>query len=57
MGVLDTTKEKLTARFSEWIKVADDKSKWTIEDFPQGVFQEEVDGHCWKYGRGNIWNR
>ena len=29
MGVLDATKEKLTARFSEWIKVEDDKSKVT----------------------------
>ena len=35
---------------NEWIKVVDEKSTLTIEDFPYqtGVQKEEINGHCWK---------
>lgn len=50
MGVLDVTKEKLIAKYSDWIKVEDNKSRWTIEDFPyvSGVDEEKTNPHCWR---------
>lgn len=50
MGVLDVTKERLIAKYSDWIKVEDNKSRWTIEDFPyvSGVDEEKTNPHCWR---------
>lgn len=50
MGILDKTKEKLIAKYSDWIKVEDNKSRWTIEDFPyvSGVDEDKTKPHCWK---------
>lgn len=57
MSVFDNIRDKLLSYFntndkisSEWIKINDKLSKWTIEDFSyqDGVPGEEVENHCWK---------
>ena len=50
MGLLDSYKSQINAYFSEWIKINDNKSIWTIEDFPYktGVDEELTYPHCWK---------
>lgn len=50
MGLLDAYKSQINAYFSEWIKINDNKSIWTIEDFPYktGVDEELTYPHCWK---------
>lgn len=50
MGLLDAYKSQINAYFSEWIKINDNKSGWTIEDFPYktGVNEELTYPHCWK---------
>ena len=50
MSVFDKIKDRLTAKYSEWIKVEDDKSGWTIEDFSYetGVDEQLTKPHCWK---------
>ena len=37
MGLLDAYKSKINAYFSEWIKINDDESGLTIENFSKGV--------------------
>ena len=34
MSVFEKVKNRLTADYSEWIKVEDDMCKWVIEDSP-----------------------
>ena len=48
MSVFDNIKDKLTASFSDWIKINDNKSGFTIEDFPYatGVDEELTNPHC-----------
>lgn len=50
MGILDSYKDLINASFSKWIKVEDNQSKWTIEDFPYstGVDENITYPHCWK---------
>ncbi len=50
MGVLDGYQDLIRASFSEWIRVVDKISPWTIEDFPYslGVDEDVTDPHCWK---------
>lgn len=50
MGILDSYKDLINASFSKWIKVEDNQSKWTIEDFPYntGVDEDITYPHCWK---------
>lgn len=50
MGVLDAYLDEINAYFSEWIKVNDKNSGWTIEDFPYktGVDEDLTKPHCWK---------
>lgn len=50
MDILEVTKEKLIAKYSEWIKVEDDECKWTIEDFSyiDGIDKGKIKPHCWK---------
>ena len=38
MGIFDNIKDELTASFSDWIKINDNKSGFTIEDFPNVEF-------------------
>lgn len=42
-------REQAKGYFADWIRIADDKSVWTIEDFSydKGV-PEKVDDHCWR---------
>lgn len=49
MGVFDDILGDLLANFSEWIKIEDYQSKWTIEDFPYetGVDERKTKPHCW----------
>lgn len=47
MSVLDEILEKVTASFSDWIKVIDPKSFWTIESFAKVNYNEKViKPHC-----------
>lgn len=48
MGIFDNIKDELTASFSDWIKINDNKSGFTIEDFPYatGVDEEITKPHC-----------
>ncbi len=48
MSFFDNIKDKLTASFSDWIKINDNKSGFTIEDFPYatGVDEELTNPHC-----------
>lgn len=48
MGIFDNIQERLTAKFSDWIKINDNKSGFTIEDFPYetGVDEEITKTHC-----------
>lgn len=47
MNVLDEIREKVTASFSDWIKVIDPKSFWTIESFAKVNYNEKViKPHC-----------
>ena len=50
MSEFENLLDKLLAKFSEWIKVEDPKSKWTIEDFPyeSGVDEKLTYPHCWR---------
>ncbi len=50
MSVFDDIIEKVTASFSDWVKINDPKSKWTIEDFPYdtGVDENLTRPHCWR---------
>ena len=50
MSILDSYKDLINASFSKWIKVEDNQSKWTIEDFPYstGVDENITYPHCWK---------
>ena len=50
MGILDSYKDLINASFSKQIKVEDNQSKWTIEDFPYntGVDEDITKPHCWK---------
>ena len=49
MGVFDDIFGDLLANFSEWIKIEDYQSKWTIDDFPYetGVDERKTKPHCW----------
>ena len=48
MSFFDNIKDKLTASFSDWIKINDNKSGFTIEDFPYatGVDEELTNPQC-----------
>lgn len=50
MEILEKIKGKLTAEYSDWIKVEDDTCRWTIEDFSYetGVIDEAVKPSCWR---------
>lgn len=50
MGVLDAYRDEINAYFSEWIRVNDKNSGWTIEDFPYktGADEDLTKPHCWK---------
>jgi len=50
MGVLDDYKDWFHSYFSDWIRVNDKLSGWTIEDFPYktGVDEDLTKPHCWK---------
>ncbi len=50
MRYLDNSLDDINAIFSDWIKISDPKSKWTIEDFPEekGVDENVTNPHCWK---------
>lgn len=50
MNVFDDLREKAKLSFSEWIKIRDFKSKWTIEDFSYTTGVDEVitKPHCWR---------
>ena len=50
MGVLDDYKDWFHSYFSEWIRINDKSSGWTIEDFPYniGVDEDLTKPHCWK---------
>ena len=50
MKVLDNIFNDVNAIFSEWIKIEDPKSKWTIADFPEekGVDENVTNPHCWR---------
>ena len=41
MSILDSYKDLINASFSKWIKVEDNQSKWTIEDFPYSTGVDE----------------
>lgn len=49
MSIFDDLFNYLLANFSEWIKIEDYKSEWTIEDFPYetGVDERKTNPHCW----------
>ena len=42
--------KNLLSKYSNWIKINDPKSKWTIEDFPYetGVDEKITYPHCWR---------
>ncbi len=48
MGIFDSIQETLTAKFSDWIKINDNKSGFTIEDFPYetGIDEKITKPHC-----------
>lgn len=50
MRILDEYTDLINASFSQWIKVEDNQSKWTIEDFPHSTVVDEniTYPHCWK---------
>ena len=50
MSILDNVLDDVKAVFSDWIKITDPKSKWTIEDFPEekGVNENVTNRHCWR---------
>lgn len=50
MSIFDSVKENIEANFSEFVKVVDPKSNWTIEDFPYdtGVDETTTNPHCWR---------
>ncbi|MBO5954914.1 MAG: hypothetical protein J6Q13_02985 [Clostridia bacterium] len=50
MGVLDGFKDLINASFSEWVRVEDNLSPYTIDMFPYdvGVDEDETENHCWK---------
>lgn len=50
MQILNNYKDQINAIFSEWIKIIDPKSNWTIEDFSPktGVIEEVTNPHCWR---------
>ena len=48
MGLLDAYKSQFSVYFSDWIKINDDESGLTIENFPNGVSKNGVGDHCWK---------
>lgn len=50
MQILSNYKDQINAIFSEWIKIIDPKSNWTIEDFSPktGVIEEVTNPHCWR---------
>lgn len=50
MKTFEDIKNKVLSKFNTWIKINDNKSKWTIEDFPYetGVDEIVTNPHCWK---------
>ena len=48
MSLLNNIRETLLADFSDWIKINDGKSGFTIEDFPYatGVDEDVTKPHC-----------
>jgi len=50
MSLFDDFYKSLLARFSDWIKINDRMSLWTIEDFPYdtGVNTALTYPHCWE---------
>ncbi len=50
MSLFDDFYKSLLARFSDWIKINDRMSPWTIEEFPYeaGVDSSMTYPHCWK---------
>ena len=50
MSILDNVLDDVKAVFSDWIKITDPKSKWTIEDFQEekGVDENITNPHCWR---------
>lgn len=42
MGMLDEYRDKVNTYFSDWIKINDKKSGWTIEDFSYSEGVNEV---------------
>jgi len=48
MNIMERLKSRLTAKYSDWIKVEDDDNPWTIEDFPyeSGVDESLTHPHC-----------
>lgn len=47
MNVFDDLRDKLFGEFSDWIKIEDPKSKWTIESFAATNYNEEIiKPHC-----------
>ena len=49
-SVFDGMRDEILLYFSQWIQVNDNKSGWTIEDFPYqtGVDEALTYPHCWK---------
>ena len=50
MSIFEQVGDQLNAIFSEWIKIEDPKTKWTIEDFPYdtGVNENLTNPHCFR---------
>lgn len=50
MNMFDEIREKVSINLSDWVKINDPKSKWTIEDFPYdtGVDENLIRPHCWR---------
>ena len=50
MSMFKDVHDKIMFYFSDWISVDDNKSKWTIEDFPYstGVDENVTYPHCWR---------
>ena len=50
MNMFDDSLKEILSNFNDWIKIGDDHSKWTIEDFhyKTGVDEKLTKPHCWK---------
>ncbi len=50
MSVFDDIRNALQTTDSEWVKVVDAESKWTLDDFPYetGANETLTEPHCWR---------